>query len=450
MKKFAILLAFVVLTVMYHRVDFGINDITNFVTAIAEYISENLVAEPEPREHTAWLALVAHAGGAVAGFENSNSLEAIESASARNFRYIELDMILSSDGIVVLNHSWHTIADRVPGVPNEIMTYTEFMDQKIFNRFTPANLDMLIEFLRQNPEPRIITDTKETDYAALYAIAYFFPEYRHRFIPQVYAFGDAQRMRALGFEDIILTVYMMTQAEQDAEQIHNYAIEHELYAVTIPDELTEVFLEGQTRAGEMRYMVHTTDNVARALELQTLGVYAVYTGFLEYTNDLADIVYVPLPVTSYLNKLSANAQRLSEHQQNIFNTAMFYKIDIPAYAHMGSIEPIWSEYWVSAPFIHPTTGHAYLVDRNFANYADSREFNAYNYMLNIVRNGYTYTVDSVMYRGMVFISEETVKTIFGFDVLRRGQYIIVAPYGSIHSQDELFEIASILFADVLR
>jgi len=465
-KKIILLLAFVALTVVTHTVYIAIDDTSNFITLPYEIedTDDELVVESVPEDdayesvisepliHTAGIALVAHAGGAVAGYEGSNSLEAMQSAGARNLRYIELDMILTSDDIVVLNHSWHTLGDRIPGVRSEIMTYTEFMEQRIFNQFTAVDLDMLIEFLRQNPEPRIITDTKDTNYAALYAIARFFPEYKYRFIPQVYAFGDAMRIRELGFEDIILTVYMMPAEHRDPAQIHNYAVENELYAVTIPDDLAEVFLEQQARADEMRYMVHTTNSVARAYELHRLGVYAVYTGFLTYSGDLTYITYIPLPVRDYLSRISANAQRFSRDRQHILRAAMFYKINVPAYAHMGAAEPIWAEYFVAAPFISPITGQVYFVDRHFADHDENREFS--NYTLSIVgQSGQTYTISGeyyelFLYRGIIFISEAAVEDVFGFDVLRRGDYVVVIPRNNIYSEKELFEVAELLFTGI--
>jgi len=480
-KKLAMLLVFIAVTVIGHSVymslDGGPDNVTSPEPEIPveepveedveehqeEYAEEVLPEDGvdehannlEPFVHTAGIALVAHAGGAIGGYEGSNSLEAIQSANARNFRYIEIDMIVTRDSRTVMNHGWNSVADRIPGIRNGIMTHEEFMSHRIFNQFTPVDMGMLIEFLRQNPEPRIITDTKDATYVVLYSIANYFPELLHRFIPQVYSFGDAQHMRELGFTDIILTVYEMSQADQDPERIHNYALENNLYAVTIPDELAAAFLAAYPeRTNEMRYMVHTVNSVGRANELQAMGVYALYTGFLTYSADLTEITYIPYPVRDYISRITENVRRLSAGQQSIVNSALFYKINIPAYVHYGAVEPVWADYLVAAPFISPITNQAYFVDRHFANYNRGREFNSQDSTLSITGEGgqrfiiYGASYGLFIYRGIIFISEAVVEGVFGFEVLHNGDYLVLVRRGSGYSSEELFQIAELLFAGI--
>ncbi|MDR2167142.1 MAG: hypothetical protein LBE35_04740 [Clostridiales bacterium] len=403
-------------------------------------------------KHSTGLALVAHAAAAIEGYENSNSLEALANAASLQFRYIELDMITSGDGKIVLNHSWNTISNRIPGIRDGIMTYEEFMGHRIFNRFTPMNLDMLMCFLRENPGPRIITDTKATNYAALYAIAEYFPELRYRFIPQVYSFESVARIRALGFEDIILTVYMMGPANRNPQEIHRFAVANELYAVTIPDSLAVPSFVSQLGMYEMRYMVHTIDCVNRAAQLYEMGFYAIYTGFLIYSDNLSNIRPAAWPTVHYLQRLLGNLENLTSEQVDMLSVALIYKIDVPAYIHRGQASPVWANYLVSAPFISPINGQVYFVDRHFTEfYAQGREFISHYRVLNIEKSGRIYAIGSTcfyelfLYRNMVFISESVVEEIFDFNVLHQDDYILVIQAGYNHLAEELFKIAKELF-----
>jgi len=406
-----------------------------------------------PSMHAPELALVAHAAAVIEGYAGSNSLEAMQNAAALGFSYIELDMITTSDGKIVLNHSWDSVSNRIPGVHSGIMTYEEFMGHRIFNQFTPVNLDMLIEFLRENPGPRIITDTKDTDYAALYAIAEFFPDYMYRFIPQVYQFDDAARIRALGFDDIILTVYMMGRANQNPTRIHSYALENQLYGVAIPDTIATRSFTSQINIGEVRYFVHTIDDRARALELLDMGFYGIYTGFLAYISELSGFTRVPYPVPGISNRISQNFQSLSNEQQELTQSAIFYKINVPVYVHNGEVLPVWAWYLVGAPFISPLTGQVYLVDRNFSRYVQERVFCPRERVLRVTIDGQTHQAggdnfyELFIYHNMLFISESVVERLYNLRVLRQGDYIVLVPLDCTRTQEKLFEVAGRLFAN---
>ncbi|MCL2375820.1 MAG: hypothetical protein FWC76_00350 [Defluviitaleaceae bacterium] len=402
----------------------------------------------ELKDQRQGLALIAHAGAAIEGWEGSNSLEAMQNAVALGFRYIELDMLTSSDGEIVLTHLWYHISNRIPGITNGIMTHAEFMDHQLFSRFTTVDLDGLIEFLRENPGPRIITDTKDTDYAALYAIAERFPQYKHRFIVQAYSFESVARIRALGFEDIILTLYMMPLDIRDPGAIHQFAVNEGLYAVAMPMYHVVPSFVDHLNLDEMRYIVHTIDSAAEAAMLYDMGFYAIYTGFLKYGNN-SGIVEVPLPVESHVNRIAANIRGL-----DAVPAAMFYKIGATAYVRDGEAAPM-RENLMSTPFESPITRQIYLPARHFERYTEKMDWNHTQRVLHITRDGNDYGVHGTdyqlfIYRDMLFISEAVVNNIFPFEVLRRGDYIIVVyEHHSNATINDLFEIAETLFSNTV-
>ena len=390
--------------------------------------------------------LVAHAGGAVHGWPDSNSLEALENAVASGFEYIELDMILTSDGVVVLNHNWENIANRIPGVANGVMSHEEFIGHRIFGRLTPLDLEGLIGFLAENPGPRIITDTKDTDYAALYFIAEYYPEFIYRFIPQAYQFADVARIRRLGFEDIILTIYMMPTVDRNPGRIRDFAEEQGLYAVVLPYFMATPYFLAQLNMNEMRHIVHTIDRSHHTMEFYEMGFYGVYTGFLAPGGDDGVSVRVGPPVRQYARRMADNMRG----QGNVWADAIFYKLGVPAYVHGGEVRPVWAYYLMTAPFESPVTGLVYMTLRNFDPYIEERRWQADTGTLRIAARGAVHYLNMAdkeifLYRDMLFISQEIVERVFGFAVLRDGDYIVVVKNDRGMAAGDFFDAAAMIF-----
>ena len=379
------------------------------------------------------LELVAHAGGQINGYADSNSLEALQASASLGFRYIEADMITTSDGKIVLNHNWNHISNRIPGVTNGIMSHEEFLNHRLFNRFTPMDLKMLIDFLDEHPDIRIITDTKDTDYAALYVIASDFPEHKSRFIPQAYAFEDIDRIRSLGFTDIIITLYQMPyELLTSPATIADRAVEFGVYAVAIPDHIITPEYASSLNTSVIRYFAHTINSIHRADELQELGFYGVYTAFLAYLESPLEgygnmLTVIPYPVEAYMDRIRMNMSRLSEDQLEKLPQLLFYKINVPAYISRRFVAPVHPTA-VAAPFIGPQTNEVYLPVRHFA------------------REGLGWPPERQMiYRDMHFITAAELEYAFPYKVLHRGNYIIVVPINYNWDYDDLFQIAEDLF-----
>ena len=79
--------------------------------------------------------LIAHAGGAIWGYRYTNSLEAIDTAYANGFRFIELDFELTSDGSVVLIHDWEAMGKRML-FSEGVRTRGEFLSSPTFMGLT--------------------------------------------------------------------------------------------------------------------------------------------------------------------------------------------------------------------------------------------------------------------------------------------------------------------------
>lgn len=70
------------------------------------------------------------------------------------FDYIEVDLLCTSDNHIVLCHHW--------GEEKGALSYSEFMSKKIFDQYTPIDLEMFIKLVKSS-EKRIILDGRFTN-----------------------------------------------------------------------------------------------------------------------------------------------------------------------------------------------------------------------------------------------------------------------------------------------
>lgn len=95
--------------------------------------------------------LVAHAGGGIDNKKYANAKESLELAYKNGYRIFEVDIYMTKDEQFVLTHD-ATAVNK---------TYQEFMNNKIYNLYTPMDLADLIEFMRTHEYAYIIPDVKQ-------------------------------------------------------------------------------------------------------------------------------------------------------------------------------------------------------------------------------------------------------------------------------------------------
>jgi hypothetical protein len=179
-----------------------------------------------------WLPRVAHAGGGYKGKTYTNSIDAL-TFNYNDYELFEIDLSWTSDGHLVCIHDWENSFKHSFGLePEGKKTLAEFMEL-VRNRseFNKCTLSSLAEWLKDHPHAKIVTDIKEDNNRALAVIAANYPELQHRFIPQVYQPDEYFKARALGFRDIIWTLYRYGGNDS---QVLSYLDQMDLFALTMP------------------------------------------------------------------------------------------------------------------------------------------------------------------------------------------------------------------------
>jgi len=234
---------------------------------------------------------IVHAAGELWGYDTqgtwrsflgSNSLEGLENCAEQGVRAVELDFNFTSDGKLVGIHNWSPeYADNIEmGVP---LTYDEFMDSEIFWNFTPIDTSDVCDFLKNNEDTYIVTDIKDRFFEALSVIMSDCGEYADRIIVQIYETEQYDEVRRLGFDNVILTLYMLPWEEKtDADFLIEFEKDHPLVAFTFAASLCDEkeFLDAML-ASDVPLFIHTVNGAEERQKYLDMGIDGIYTDDVE-------------------------------------------------------------------------------------------------------------------------------------------------------------------------
>ena len=224
---------------------------------------------------------IVHGGGQIGGLPGSNSMEALEATYAAGRRFIEMDFLLSSDGHPVALHDWSRYYSYSLGAAP--VSVEEFKKVKIFNRYTSVTLDSLADWLSAHTDVYIVTDVKDDNLGVLRKIAEAHPEILPQILPQIYSEAEYAPVRALGYSNIIFTLYRLPTYNEkaDAAGIVKITERIELLAGTFDCTLaTPSYVETLKTSG-IPLCTHTVNGAEAQEQVFALGVDCVYTDYTD-------------------------------------------------------------------------------------------------------------------------------------------------------------------------
>jgi len=192
------------------------------------------------------------------------------------FRLIETDLEWTSDGHIVLIHDWDGTFKRIFKKEPHVCTLDEFMNLRQ-EGITQMSLEDLMHWLFVLPGTTVITDVKRDNLKALQYISAQFKDLRRQIIPQIYEFGEYDKVVEAGYADIVLTLYMSDYSD---EKILEFARSHRLFAVTMPVERARGNLPRRLNELGVFVYAHTVNDYNLERELSDNGVNGFYTDYL--------------------------------------------------------------------------------------------------------------------------------------------------------------------------
>lgn len=302
--------------------------------AFAETIAASTDKDTNIKEERTYEKIIAHGGGTVEGFDTSSSVDAVMNAISSGFKLIELDMEFSYDEEIIMLHDWdRTITNYLGRKYDKKLTLKQFNNQLICGRFEPLTFDKLIKILDENPQIRIVTDTKGDNIKLLTTIAEKYPNYINRMIPQIYDYKEFGPVADLGYKDIIFTLYM--QDTIDYNRLLKFVKKNDIYAVTVGKDYWIKDLPVKLSADDVIVYTHPIYTVEEAEEQFDKGAYGIYSSTLipsEIEGYGAEFYLMQTNENGEKVKLSdanlgANAVRSIKIHGNLDYKALKYKLD---------------------------------------------------------------------------------------------------------------------------
>lgn len=233
---------------------------------------------------------IIHAGGDVTD-ENgrvlsyTNSLEALNNCYEKGNRIAEFDFMITSDDKVVCAHNsdeegqWaHGISGAGYG-PDYPATFSDFMNAKFEGSLTTMSLDDLAAFMIAHKDFVVVTDVKDDNEEVCRVIRRDYPDLTNSFIIQIYHPEQYEKIKALGFSNIIYTLYEATDEEFTVEAISDFLKKSRLVGVTVWKEMPEDYPDRfeALSASKIPICVHTVNDADEMKKYFDMGISAIYT-----------------------------------------------------------------------------------------------------------------------------------------------------------------------------
>lgn len=218
--------------------------------------------------------LIAHAGGAVDSCVYTNSREALEKACEQGYRFIEFDLLFTSDSVLVAAHSWgdFNLMTGFVHYGDSVPTYAEFSKRKIYDRYTPIGASEINAFFESHDSLYLVTD-KVSDPNVLQR---YFPNLKERMVVEAFNYEHYSRLKSQGYYRVLYSCMaddLSTALLQNASSIEWIAL-HTSAFDNATFKLITTFLE-------FNIALFTVDDIELVPEKYRSAVKMLYTNYIQ-------------------------------------------------------------------------------------------------------------------------------------------------------------------------
>ena len=240
---------------------------------------------PEPR-------MISHAMGGIDGTVYSNCLEAFLENYREGYRLFEVDFRYTKDDKLVLWHKWD-IPFCSKYKKNYVPTYKQFMESKIYDRYTPLDLNVFLKLMADYPDARFVIDGKydasstlKKEYKKIVSTAKALgcPEVLDRMIVELYnnAMYDAVR-KIYPFKEymaILYKEYPKGPSHAQFEKAAKFCQKNDIPTIALDIDWWDPWFTQAAGIYGLGVAYYTVNDARVAQQLLDEGVVAIFTDFL--------------------------------------------------------------------------------------------------------------------------------------------------------------------------
>ena len=219
---------------------------------------------------------VAHAGGALNGVSYTNSLEALN-VNVMHYDIFEIDLLRTSDGVIVCAHDWPGYWRAAGESLFHAPSYSEFLESSLRLPWTPCDLESLNSWMSDNPDKKIILDSKSSDAVSIYAEARrILNDKSSNVYPQIYNINNFEKVDSMNWAGVLWSLY---KRPMPVSRVLDLSVDLDLSAIVISRDIVGSHAEPLIEAGRVVY-VHTVNEFEELLDLKNIGIEDVYSDVL--------------------------------------------------------------------------------------------------------------------------------------------------------------------------
>lgn len=217
------------------------------------------------------IELIAHAGGSIDGYTYTNSKEALLNAIDKGYKYIELDLYMTTDSQLVCLHDKDKFA-LMTGIHINQIDSDKFLESRFFGKYTPMTLREAIYYWERNPFI-LVTDK----YSNPTELNKLFLKNRHNVYVEVRRFWDYHDVEDNGYHAMLTTPRgIVGMIKYFCCYIYGMRkIQH----IVVYKKIEDCFLRLYKRLGS-KVSVYTENDIDEAKKLGNRGFDMIYTDSL--------------------------------------------------------------------------------------------------------------------------------------------------------------------------
>lgn len=301
MKKLLILLLGLILIVGCAEKDGNENgdNVTPSEVPTSELKFENVGELKTDWENT--YRVMAHALGGIDNYDYTNSYEALVENYNEGTRLFEIDLEKSSDGDIVLTHTWADFRTKytdIGGDEYSPLSTEEFKNAKIYGKYTPLTFKELLEIMNEVPDFTVIVDSKTFDVDStntmyqdmVNEINEINPDLVKRFVPQAYTPDIYDTLdQNFDFDKIIFTLYHY-YVDSDGEKIYQFVNDRKVPVVVMHMDnewatkvITDIYSYASMQGNQDKFKIyiHTVNDMNKANQIiNDYHFFGVYSDFI--------------------------------------------------------------------------------------------------------------------------------------------------------------------------